>query len=86
MTQLVEALKYKPAGRVFISRWYYLRNPSGSTMSLVSPQPLTEMSTRNISGGGRVTRNKHSILPLSYTSNNMITIEQRYQVFDVYKK
>ena len=31
-----------------IFHWY---NPSGRTMSLGSTQPLTEMSTRNISWG-----------------------------------
>jgi hypothetical protein len=31
-------------------RWIFssLRNPSGRTMALVSTQPLTEMSTRNL--------------------------------------
>jgi len=32
---------------------FYWRNPSGRTMALGSPQPLTEMSTRNISWGLR---------------------------------
>ena len=36
VAQLVEALRYKSEGRGFDSRWC---------------QPLTEMSTRNISGG-----------------------------------
>jgi hypothetical protein len=31
--------------------FFNLHNPSGSTMSLGSTQPLTEMSTRNIPGG-----------------------------------
>jgi hypothetical protein len=45
---LVEALRYKPEGRGFDSRFSH---SSGRTMSLVSIQPLTEMSTRNISWG-----------------------------------
>ena len=43
MAQLVEALYFKPEGRGFDSRWCHW------TMVLVSNQPLTEMSTRNIS-------------------------------------
>ena len=39
VAQLVETQRYKPEGRGLDSRW-------GST------QPLTEMSTRNISWGG----------------------------------
>jgi len=53
VTQLVEALRYKPEGRGFDSRlchWiFHLHNPSGCTMVLGSTQPLTEMSTRNFS-------------------------------------
>ena len=45
MAQLGKALRYKPEGRGFDSRW----RPSGHTMALGSTQPLTEMSTRNIS-------------------------------------
>ena len=47
MVQLDEALRYKPEGRWFYSRWCH--NPSGRTMALGLTQPLTEMSTRNIS-------------------------------------
>jgi hypothetical protein len=47
-----EALRYKPEGRRFDSRWcldfFHLHNPSGRTMALGSTQPLTEMSTRNM--------------------------------------
>ena len=51
MVQLVEALRYKPESRGFNSRWchFHLHNPSGRTMALGLTQPLTEMSTRNIS-------------------------------------
>jgi hypothetical protein len=52
--QLVEALRYKPEGREFDSRWshkFFSDNPSGRTMVLGSTQPLTEMSTRNPSWG-----------------------------------
>ena len=53
--QLVETSRYKPEGRGFVSRlchWnFLLTNPSGHTMTLGLIQPLTEMSTRNISWG-----------------------------------
>jgi hypothetical protein len=53
MAQLVEALHYKPEGHGFDSREcrsnFYSHNPSGRTMPLGSTQPLTEMSTRDIS-------------------------------------
>jgi hypothetical protein len=53
--QLVDALRYKPEGCGFDSRWchwnFLLTNPSGRTMALGLTQPLTEMSTRNISWG-----------------------------------
>jgi hypothetical protein len=51
VAQLVEALRYKPEGRGFDSRWCHWNNPFGRTMALGSTQPLTEMSTRNISWG-----------------------------------
>jgi hypothetical protein len=54
VAQLVEALQYKPEGRRFDSRWFHWHNPFGRTMSLGSTQPLTEMSTRNISWGVNV--------------------------------
>ena len=49
--QLVETLRYKPEGRGFDSQWYNWNwhNPSGCTVALGSTQPLTEMSTSNIS-------------------------------------
>ena len=50
---VVKALRYKPAGRRFDSRWCQdfspWHNPSGRTMALGSTQPLTEMSTRCVS-------------------------------------
>ena len=49
VAQLVEALRYKPEGRGFDSQ-LCLWN-SGPTMALGSTQPLTEMSTGNISCG-----------------------------------
>jgi len=53
VAQLVEALRYKPKGRRFSSRWCHwnlsLTHPSGRTMDLGLTQPLTEMSTMNIS-------------------------------------
>jgi hypothetical protein len=53
--KMVEARCYKPEGRGFESRWdnffFNWPNPSSRTMALGSTQPLTEMSTRKISGG-----------------------------------
>jgi hypothetical protein len=50
---VVKALRYKPAGREFDSRWciwnFSVTSPSGYTMALGSTQPLIEMSTRCIS-------------------------------------
>ena len=54
VAQLVEALRYKPVagsipdGVIAIFLWH---NPSGRTIALGLTQPLTEMSTRNISCG-----------------------------------
>ena len=48
MAQLIEALRHKPEGRGFDSRWF-IDNPSGRTMALGSTQPPIEMSTRTIS-------------------------------------
>ena len=42
MVQLVDALRYKPDGRGFDSRWNF---------SLTKSQPLTEMNTGDISWG-----------------------------------
>jgi hypothetical protein len=53
--QLVEALRYKPEGRGFDSRFitviFHWHNPSGRAMAEGSTQPLTEISTGNISWG-----------------------------------
>jgi hypothetical protein len=57
VAQLVEALRYKPERRGFDSPMMslelipFLINRFGRTMALGSTQPLTEMSTRNISWG-----------------------------------
>ena len=51
VAQLVEASRYKPEVRGFDSRWCHWHNPSGRTVALGLAQPLTEMSTRNISWG-----------------------------------
>jgi hypothetical protein len=48
VAQLVETLRYKPEGRVFDSHLIHWCL-SGRTMALGPTQPLTEMSTRNIS-------------------------------------
>ena len=47
VAQLVETLRYKSEGRGFDSQWCH----SGRTMALGLAQPLTEISTRNISRG-----------------------------------
>jgi len=51
VAQLVEALHDKPEGRGFdgVIEIFHSHNPSGRTMALGLTQPLTEMSTRNIS-------------------------------------
>ena len=53
LAQFIEALRYKPAGRGLYSNGVtgilHWHNPS----FLGSTQPLTEMSTRNISWGGK---------------------------------
>jgi len=53
--QLVETLCYyrKVAGSIRdgVIGIFHQHNPSGRTMALVSTQPVTEMSTRNISCG-----------------------------------
>jgi hypothetical protein len=55
VTELVEALCYKPEGRRFDSRWghwiFNLPNLSNSTMALGLTQPVTEMSNRNLPRG-----------------------------------
>ena len=57
VAQLVEALRYEPEGRRFDSRWYHwnfsLTHSFRCTMALGLTHPLTEMSTRNISWGGK---------------------------------
>jgi hypothetical protein len=54
VAQFVEALRYKPEGRGFDSRWFLCHNPSSRTMALGLTQPLTKMSTRNTSWGVKV--------------------------------
>jgi len=59
LVQFVEALRYEPEGRSLDSRWshwnFYWLNPSGRSMVIGSNQSLTEMSTRNIFWGVKVT-------------------------------
>jgi hypothetical protein len=51
------ALFYKPEGRRFDSQWPWIFNRSSRNMALGSTESLTEMSTRNLSGGkGRPAR------------------------------
>jgi hypothetical protein len=49
---LDEALRYKPEGRWFASRYYHRLNPFGRTVALGLTQPLTEMSIRGKGGRG----------------------------------
>jgi hypothetical protein len=53
VAQLVEALRYMPEGRGFDSQWcrwnFSCHNPSARIRALGSSQPLTEMSTGDIS-------------------------------------
>ena len=55
MAQVVDALRYKPEGSGFDSRWWYCwnfhrHNPSDGTRTLGLTLPLKEMSMRNILG------------------------------------
>jgi hypothetical protein len=51
--------------------FFNLRNPSNHTMALVSTQPLTEMSTRDLPGGkkrpARKTDNLHGLYGDNFT-------------------
>jgi len=51
VVQLVEALRYKPEGRGLDSQWCQWNFSYGRTVALGLTQPLTEISTRNISWG-----------------------------------
>jgi hypothetical protein len=69
VAQLAETLRYKLEGRGCDSRWcnWNSRNPSGRTMALGFTQPLTEMTTKNISWGDKGSRCVGlRTLPLSY--------------------
>ena len=48
---MLEALRYKVAGSIPDGVIGTFHNPSGRTMALRLTQPLTEISTRNISSG-----------------------------------
>jgi hypothetical protein len=50
-TRLVEALCFKLEGRRFEFRMRWIFSIYSRTMALGLTQPLTEMSTRNLSGG-----------------------------------
>ena len=57
-TRWLSWLRHCPASRKVagsvsdgVTGFFHLHNPSGRTMALGSTQPLTEMSTRNISWG-----------------------------------
>ena len=51
VAQLFETLCYKVAGSIPDGVIGMFHNPSGRTIALGLTQPLTEMSTRNISSG-----------------------------------
>ena len=73
MTQLSEALLYH------VTENFYWHNPFGHTMALGSNQPLTEMSTRNISWGVKVVGacgwHYHLHLPLLLKSGSLKLLE-----------
>ena len=57
-SRVVKVLCYKPESRWFDPTWCHWKfsltqNPSDRTLALRSTQPLTEMSTRSISWGGK---------------------------------
>ena len=55
VVQLVKALRYKLEGRGFDSLWCHWHfSLTQSFRPPYDPQPLTEMSTKNISWGGGV--------------------------------
>jgi hypothetical protein len=58
VAQWVEATNRQVAGSIpdGVSGFFYRHNPVGRTMALGSTQPLTEMSTRNISWGVNAVR------------------------------
>ena len=53
VAHIFEALHYKPEGSIpdGVFGIFHWHNPSGRTMALKLTQPLTEMSTRNVSWG-----------------------------------
>jgi len=69
VAQLVEALRYKAVGRGFKTRWCH--NPSSRTMALGLTQPLTEMSTRNISWGVKTALPSHLHIPKVLKSGSL---------------
>jgi hypothetical protein len=64
VAQLFGALRSKPQGRGFDSRWGYLFNAFNCTMGLGSTQLLTEMSTRDISWEQRRSVRRADILAI----------------------
>jgi len=55
VAKLIEALRYNPfAGSILdgVTGIFYRHNPADRIVNLGPTQPLTEMSTRNISFGG----------------------------------
>jgi hypothetical protein len=80
--QLVEALRYKPEGHGFDSRWCHWNwhNPFSRTMALGTTQPLTEMSTRNISWEVKAAASQgwqpyHLHVPIVKKSGNLNLLE-----------
>ena len=51
VAQLFEVQRRKPDGRGLDSQWCHWLNPSGRSMALGPTQPLTKLSTRDISWG-----------------------------------
>jgi hypothetical protein len=69
VVHLVEAMRYKPEGHEFVSRWnhwyFLLTQTSGRTMVLWSTHSLTEINKRDMSRGKSGLNIELIILPIS---------------------
>jgi hypothetical protein len=79
MVQAGRSLVTGPMREFFVS----LPNPSSRTMALVSTQPLTEISTRNLPGGkGRPPRKADNLTsicqPIVYRKFGSLDVSQPY--------
>jgi hypothetical protein len=78
VARLVEALRYKPEGRGFEFRWCHLGFFIDNTLpaTLGSKQPLTEMSTRNISWEVNTANAYHLRVPIVLKSGSLNLLER----------